>query len=131
MPEPSRKDRGVSSRRTQQQRPAPAPRPAPSRFAAVFRLDDPDEYRAFDWMQRFHGADSNQRLLDVARASAPEGKPDVFMLSECAPATRKREPSWMVIRFELAEIRVTWRTFGTLDPARAAFSGAVAASTGG
>lgn len=102
------------------------PRPAPSRFAAVFKLDDPDEFRAFDWMQRFHGSDANQRLLDVARACAPEGKPDVIMLSECAPAPNEKEPSWLVIRFELAEIRVTWRTFGMLDPARAAFSAAVA-----
>lgn len=125
MPEPSRKDRGVSSRRTQPQT-APALRPAPSRFAAVFKLDDPDEYRAFDWMQRFHSPEQNQLLLDVARASAPDGKPDVFMLSECAPVLDETEPSWMVIRFELAEIRVTWKTFGMLDTARAEFSAAVA-----
>ena len=125
MPEPSRKDRGASTRRTQQQQ-APAPRPAPDRFAAVFKLDDPAERRAFDWMQRFHEPGTGCRLLDVARARAPEGQPaDVIMLTECDPAPGESQPSWAVFRFEVAEIRVTWRTFGLPEAARAAFSAAV------
>lgn len=126
MPEPRSNDRGVSSQQTQQQK-APASHPAPSRFAAVFKLDDPAERRAFDWMQRFHEPGNGLRLLDVARARAPEGQPaDAIMLSECEPAPGEERPSWLVIRFELIEIRVTWRTFGLLDEARGAYSAALA-----
>lgn len=125
MPEPYSKARCAPFRRTQQQQ-APAPRPAPDRFAAVFKLDDPDERRAFDWMQAFHGPDTGRRLLDVGRVDAPEGKPDVLMLTECAPEPGEQQPSWCVIRFELVAIRVTWRTFGLAYSARAAFSASVA-----
>lgn len=125
MPEPRSKARPVPSRRTQQQK-GPAPRPAPDRFAAVFKLDDPAERRAFDWMQHFHGPDTGWRLLDVARARAAEGQPaDVIMLTECPPEPGEQRPSWAVFRFEVAEIRVSWRTFGLAHEARAAFSAAV------
>lgn len=125
MPEPRSNARLLPFRRKQQS-PAPAPRPAPSRFAAVFQLDDPAERRAFEWMQHFHGPDTGWRLLDVARARTVEGQPpDVIMLTECPPEPGEQRPSWAVFRFELAAIRVTWRTFGMLDAARAAFSAAV------
>lgn len=125
MPEPRPNARGLSSRRSRGGRSLKT-RSAPSRFAAVFDLDDPGERRAFDWMLRFHGEDSTRRLFDVARVRAPEGRPDVIMLSEWKPDPGSSDPAWAVIRFEISEIRVTWKTFGMLDPARAAFSAAVA-----
>jgi hypothetical protein len=125
MPEPFLKNRSQPSRRTKQPQ-APTQRPAPSRFAAVFKLDDPGERRAFDWMEAFHEPGSERRLLDVTRARFPESRPDVIMLSEWKPDPGAERPAWAVIRFEIAEIRVTWQTFGMLSAARAAFSAAVA-----
>lgn len=125
MPQPCSKARRVPSRRTQQQS-GPRPRPAPSRFAAVFKLDDPDDRRALSWLQAFHGSRSIHRLLDVARAPAPQDKPDVLMLSHSQPKRRGAAPEWLVLRYALTGPQVSWKTYPTLDEARAVFAAAVA-----
>lgn len=126
MPEPRPIDRGVPSRR-KQQRPSPTPRLAPSRFAALFLLDDPDERRALDWMQRFHARASIYRLLDVARAGGTSRHADVFMLTRSQAQREGAQPEYLVICFEIEAIRASWKTFQTLDEARSVFAAAVEA----
>lgn len=123
MPEPCCKDRRVSTRRN------PAPRRlAPSRFAAVFRLDNPDDSRARDWVERFHAPDGIHRLLDIARACGPVGQAHVLMLTRSQAKRAAARPEFLVLRYEPAVIRVSWKPYPSLDEARAAFAAAVEAS---
>jgi hypothetical protein len=125
MPQPCPKASRVPSRR-KRQRPSPTPRPAPSRIAALFRLDDEGELRAFDWLQRFHSHGSIHRLLDVARAGGTPRHADVFMLTRSLAQREGAQPEYLMIRYQIEEIRASWQTFPTLDEARAVFAAAVA-----
>lgn len=123
MPEPCRKDRRVSPRRN------PAPRRlAPSRFSAVFKLDNPDDSRARDWVERFHAPGGMHRLLDIARACGSMDPAHVIMLTRSQAKRAAARSEFLVIRYEPAVIRVSWKPYPSLDEARAAFTAAVEVS---
>jgi hypothetical protein len=124
MPHACHKDGRVSPRRN------PAPRRlAPSRFAAVFKLDNPDDHRARDWVERFHAPGGIHRLLDIARACGSIGPAHVLMLTRSHAKRAAARPEFLVLRYEPAVIRVSWKAYPSLDEARAAFAAAVEASS--
>lgn len=104
-------------------------RTRPTTILASLNLSDPDEKRARDWVELFFAQDGTHRLVDLARARHPEQHPDLILLGEYTPQRQGAAPEWVVFRFQIKAISLSWLCYASLDAACAAFSQAVAVST--